>query len=889
VPDITSDERIQQALRLRPAVQAAIEAYEKSGRMVDAALAYAAHGFPVFPLDVRSKRPISRRDRDPSGKHPKDIPGTGGVYKATTDPKQIRAWWRSNPNALIGLPMGAKTGFWTVDVDTSEDHADGVAEWKKIIAQYTVTSLRYDKRTEQRTYLSIPPFVTREHRTATGGPHLIFTWNAEQPIGCSSGELPDGIDIKGQGGYIAVPPSRRKDRSYSVHNDIDPVAAPQWLIDLILPDHSISTYNGPSSGETDLDELGDAMRFVPNDDLKWVDWTSHALAIFAATDGQGFELFDAFSKQSRKYDPEITKQRWGEIEGSPPDRTGAGKLFKIARENGWTPELRETEPTAAADESCFTADSARDEVRRIVRDFLEAVACPERKSNVWTAVYFDQRDPDWPIVSGLLLPTGIGKTRITIEELAGWMREVEIGGPVVYAVPQHKLSAEIIKQFAAPNIDARIFRGRSAADPDSPGKTMCLNLEAVAVAVKAHADITSSCCYKSKSKFCRFYTRCGYMRQQPEQDDRPDVWIVASDMLFHTQKVFGEPAAVIADESIWRKGLRGVEGEEHETRWLVAIDSLLSPPPEVLNADNKIEVRDRYRNALGEALQQQEKLGGVERQHLEAIAGDCDVAIRLEWDCLPKLGLEPGMSDAEAAALTLNLDEIRHGRRVIRIWEAARELLRHPEIAVSGRLTLKRQNGQRVVEWKGIAPISKQFNVPTLMLDATLPALPILRVYHPQAEVAADIKVPMPPHVHIKQVLHAATSSSKLQDETHLAELRRHILQRWIETGRQRTLVISQLYAEQWLKAKGLPDSIKVEHFNNIAGLDAYRDVRLLVLAGRTAPGPAAMEALAAALSGALPTIIPPTRGFSWYPSIKRGIKLLDGRGIETTSDQHPD
>jgi hypothetical protein len=53
---------------LRSAVEAAIRAYEKSGKMLDAALAYAAHGFPVFPLSVKNKRPIPKRDPDPTGR-----------------------------------------------------------------------------------------------------------------------------------------------------------------------------------------------------------------------------------------------------------------------------------------------------------------------------------------------------------------------------------------------------------------------------------------------------------------------------------------------------------------------------------------------------------------------------------------------------------------------------------------------------------------------------------------------------------------------------------------------------------------------------------------------------------------------------------------------------
>jgi hypothetical protein len=68
-------EAVRRPLRL--AVRAAVKAYKKSGRMLDAALAYAAHGYPVFPL-TKDKKPVPRRDRDANGK---EIPGTGGFKK----------------------------------------------------------------------------------------------------------------------------------------------------------------------------------------------------------------------------------------------------------------------------------------------------------------------------------------------------------------------------------------------------------------------------------------------------------------------------------------------------------------------------------------------------------------------------------------------------------------------------------------------------------------------------------------------------------------------------------------------------------------------------------------------------------------------------------------
>src|SRR6516164_3937432 len=200
------------------AVREAIAIYAKTGRMGDAALVYGKHGIPVFPVDHRTKAPIPRRDPDPTGKHPQGIPGTGGFYKATCDPGVITDWWRKNPRALIAVPMGPRSGVWCIDVDTGEEHADGVAEWETLIAEHE-------------------PFETREHRSATGGPHVLFAWKDEQPIGCSKGELKDlSLSVKGEGGYILIPPSVRKGRSYTVFRDIDPIPASSWLTDAILVD-----------------------------------------------------------------------------------------------------------------------------------------------------------------------------------------------------------------------------------------------------------------------------------------------------------------------------------------------------------------------------------------------------------------------------------------------------------------------------------------------------------------------------------------------------------------------------------------------------------------------------------------------------------------------------
>src|SRR5262249_44583022 len=161
--------------------------------------------------------------------------------------------------------------------------------------------------------------------------------------------------------------------------------------------------------------------------------------------------------------------------------------------------------------------------------------------------------------------------------------------------------------------------------------------------------------------------------------------------------------------------IRGVEANE-TFDWSVAIDSISNKPPPPKTLLNDLS---HYRYRLASALRAQPNNGGVEGKYLDANHLDgttCSYALGLEWNRytadVNKPGQCPGMSDATLAALAANhalIDRIQHARRVIQIWQATKEFLNRADIDVSGRLTLKQDNGLRTVEWRGISPISKQF------------------------------------------------------------------------------------------------------------------------------------------------------------------------------------
>src|SRR5207247_4122729 len=74
--------------------------------MLDAALAYAKKGWPVFPLAPRNKKPLIPKEQ-----------GGNGFHDATTDANQIRTWWTVHPDANVAIPTGQISGIVAVDVD----------------------------------------------------------------------------------------------------------------------------------------------------------------------------------------------------------------------------------------------------------------------------------------------------------------------------------------------------------------------------------------------------------------------------------------------------------------------------------------------------------------------------------------------------------------------------------------------------------------------------------------------------------------------------------------------------------------------------------------------------------------------------------------------------
>jgi len=192
---------------------------------LDEALALAAKGFWVLPVKSKQKIPQIKEWQK----------------LATTDQRIIRDWWGKWPNANVGIATGEESNLLVLDVDADAD--------KDLDGNETLDQL------EQR-YAGLPPTI--EVLTPRGGRHLYFQYLKGQDIRNSAGALGEGLDIRGEGGYVVAPPSvLLKGRPYAWdvdhHPDETPLAAPpDWLLALLMERVSTRQQTGTPTMNGDI-------------------------------------------------------------------------------------------------------------------------------------------------------------------------------------------------------------------------------------------------------------------------------------------------------------------------------------------------------------------------------------------------------------------------------------------------------------------------------------------------------------------------------------------------------------------------------------------------------------------------------------------------------------
>lgn len=136
------------------------------GNRMEAALYYARQGWSVIPVSVQTKKPM--------------IEWAEFVNRRATE-KEIRQWWEDNPNANVAVITGKISNLVVVDVDVKRG---GNAE--KINEESPCSHVL---------------------RTGSGGWHLYYTYPPDAENVGNRVNVRQGIDVRGDGGYVVCAPS----------------------------------------------------------------------------------------------------------------------------------------------------------------------------------------------------------------------------------------------------------------------------------------------------------------------------------------------------------------------------------------------------------------------------------------------------------------------------------------------------------------------------------------------------------------------------------------------------------------------------------------------------------------------------------------------------------
>jgi RecA/RadA recombinase len=211
------------------------------------------------------------------------------------------------------------------------DGADGVKAFEKLIP-------------ENESLAAIPRVLT-----PNGGQHLYFSNLIDQPLGNSTGDLPPGIDIRGNGGYVIACGSLMADGRQYTHDIASPKLSellaskalptlPAWLLEHIQGNRLHKTTNlgliNPylNKGD-DLAKLLQALRHISPDQRDT--WIKVGGALHDSVFPDGFKLWDNWSKGSLKYDAQDQLKTWQSFGRATGARATLGTIFFLASQNGF--------------------------------------------------------------------------------------------------------------------------------------------------------------------------------------------------------------------------------------------------------------------------------------------------------------------------------------------------------------------------------------------------------------------------------------------------------------------------------------------------------------------------------------------------------------------------
>ena len=534
-------------------------------------------------------------------------------------------------------------------------------------------------------------------------------------------------------------------------------------------------------------------------------------------------------------------------------------------------------PPRATVEAEYQAPPLEADAARVALDEALSEAC--RTIEAWHSLPLD----DAPQI-GLRATVGLGKSQLArkhLSELQTRLAALRRPHRILVLTPSLELADETAAGWRAEGAHVAVLRGYLARDRVSR-EPMCLDVEAVKAAITARTTIHGTVCIHGDHR-CSFFLRCRKQANRREVETA-DVVIAAYDVLFSGLAVDAASIGVILiDEGCWSRA-------EQET--ICICDDAV--PDGLMRKAKGRRRQERAAAAIADLLHLRQKLGGaldqlgVLRSAAVLATGltetDCRDAAALEKQTLRVTGLYPGMDREarQAALVAAQANEPIHAR--IAVWSALAEQLCTGQ---EGRVRVAAVGPAPKLEVHNVKPVHVSLQgKPVLHLDATLrpdlarSVLPRLTMQEIDA-AAPHMSVTLVQGSFGKTTLcpDAATSPAEQQRRSNrLAECVDYVRWQARRLAPGRLLIVTYKSIEDAFPA--IP-GVETAHFNNVAGLDCYRDVAGLMVIGRPLPRDTALLPLAAAHFG-----VDVTGG---YRRQVAGVRMRDGGSQRVRVRRHED
>jgi hypothetical protein len=304
---------------------------ENEMTMRDWALKYVEFGWAVFPLHSIEDGHCSCGS--PACKSPGKHPRTkNGVKNASKDPAVICGWWAKWPTANVGIATGQVSGLVVVDIDGD----NGLANWNTLTAKNSQapSTLGVETARGQHLYFGLRPKVAVPNRAN------------------------DGLDIRGDNGYVVAPPSNHASGIfYQWLRDAEKLApAPDWLLAYAQGGHggkpprpaaqnggsisgmlaNVQSASPPSWSEAEAGRLRSALACIPafvrDTGATWaprfIGWRGTK---------KGFHIWDEWSRTCpAKYDEVDQRRTWESFNRAyNGTRITVATLVHTAQQHGW--------------------------------------------------------------------------------------------------------------------------------------------------------------------------------------------------------------------------------------------------------------------------------------------------------------------------------------------------------------------------------------------------------------------------------------------------------------------------------------------------------------------------------------------------------------------------